>query len=221
MRLETIPCAPCNCGGVRTGPVEYLVLHYTANDGDTARGNGQYFAANRVGASAHYFVDENQVVCSVPEERVAWHCGGAGYCHPRCRNGNSIGIELCSRRAPSGAYLFLPRTLENAGALTRALMKKHHIPVQRVLRHYDVTGKCCPAPFVGDGEAAWQAFLGGLRMYQTYEDMPGWAKPTIRQLLDKGLLLGREDGALDLSGDMVRMLVILDRAGVWTKEETQ
>lgn len=220
MKVETIPCDPANYGGLRAGAVEYLVLHYTANDGDTARGNGQYFAANQVGASAHWFVDESRAVCSVPEERVAWHCGGAVYRHPRCRNGNSIGIELCSCRDGAGAYCFTPGTLENAGTLTRALMAKYHIPVQRVLRHYDVTGKCCPAPFVGRGKENWNRFLGGLRMYQTYEEVPEWAKPTVRKLLDRRILLGEGDGALELSGDMVRLLVLLDRAGVWKEETT-
>ena len=41
--------------------------------------------------------------------------------------------------------------------------------------------------------------------------LPDWARPTIQKLVDQGILLGR-DGSLDLTDDMVRILVILDRA---------
>ena len=37
---------------------KYIVIHYTANDGDTAVNNGNYFKNNAVKASAHYFVDK-------------------------------------------------------------------------------------------------------------------------------------------------------------------
>ncbi|MFR7442983.1 MAG: hypothetical protein ACLUUO_05300 [Sellimonas intestinalis] len=35
-------------------------------------------------------------------------------------------------------------------------MKQYNIPIDRVIRHYDVTGKLCPAYFVD--ETAWAAF---------------------------------------------------------------
>ena len=43
----------------RAQPIQFLVIHYTANNGDTVQNNLDYFAGNAVGASAHYFVDEN------------------------------------------------------------------------------------------------------------------------------------------------------------------
>lgn len=160
LEIETIPCREDNHGSRRTEPVSYLVVHYTAGNGDTARDNGRYFARCAVGASAHYFVDSKQVVASVAEENVAWHCGAASYRHPRCRNGNSIGVELCSVLR-DGQYAFEAETVENALALLAELMRRYEIPVERVLRHYDVTGKVCPAPFVAD-TAAWQQFLDRL-----------------------------------------------------------
>ena len=50
--------------------------------------------------------------------------------------------------------------------------------------------------------------------YNTIDNVPDWAKPTIGKLIDKGLLNGNGD-ALDLSFDMIRILVINDRAGVF------
>ena len=208
-----MPCNPANCGGKRNAAVEYLVVHYTAGHNDTAENNGAYFAREQVGASAHYFVDANTVVRSVAEDHVAWHCGGAVYRHPRCRNGNSIGIEICSRYE-NGVYSFAPAALERAQELLRQLMERYEIPLERVLRHYDVTGKLCPAPFVGAGKDAWERFKGGLTVYQKQEHVPDWAKNSVQKLVERGALTGDGEGNLNLSQDLTRTLVILDRLGV-------
>ena len=52
--------------------------------------------------------------------------------------------------------------------------------------------------------------------YNTVAECPGWAQPTIQKLVGKGYLSGDGNG-LDLSHDMVRLLVIQDRAGVFGK----
>lgn len=46
------------------------------------------------------------------------------------------------------------------------------------------------------------------------KNMPEWAKPTITKLLNKGILKGDGEG-LNLNDDMLRMLVINDRAGIY------
>ena len=48
--------------------------------------------------------------------------------------------------------------------------------------------------------------------YNTVEECPDWARETIQKLVDKKYLDGTGKG-LDLSADMVRLLVIQDRAG--------
>ena len=57
-------------------------------------------------------------------------------------------------KARLGAYdtdwYFDEQTLENAVWLIRRLMKQYNIPAENVIRHYDVSGKMCPRPFVGD-----------------------------------------------------------------------
>ena len=214
MKRLTIPCNPANCGGLRREPVEWIVVHYTAGRNDTAENNGIYFARETVGASAHWFVDEDTAVLSVPEDQVAWHCGGGN--HPHCRNGNSIGVEICTKWE-NGDYAFAPAAVEHAAALIRERMEHYHIPAERVLRHYDVTGKRCPAPFVGAGQAAWERFKGGLTMYQNLEHIPDWARPTVRKLVERQVLQGDGTG-LNLSGDLLRTLVILDRLGLLDRE---
>lgn len=142
----------------RTQPIEFLVIHYTANNGDTVQNNLDYFAGNAVGASAHYFVDENGYGQSVKDQDTAWHCGANSYRHPTCRNANSIGIELCSKKDSRGNYYFMDQTVYNAAALARQLMQTYGIDRSHVLRHYDVTGKRCPAPMV-DNPTLWENFL--------------------------------------------------------------
>ena len=91
--MKFIACNTDNYRVGRTQPVRYIVMHYTANNGDTAKNNCDYY--HRVGglqASAHYFVDEHGAMQSVHEDDTAWHCGARAYWHPECRNDNSIGI---------------------------------------------------------------------------------------------------------------------------------
>ena len=142
----------------RTSEIKYIVIHYTANNGDTAKNNIDYFANHKnLSASSHYFVDEKEVWQSVRDEDTAWHCGGNTYKHSYCRNNNSIGIELCSRKDGSGNYYFKDEVVKNAAELTKNLMSKYNISASNVIRHYDVTGKVCPAPMVND-VSLWNKF---------------------------------------------------------------
>lgn len=210
-------CNPINYGGLRAGPVKYIVIHYTAGNGDTDENNAAYFARADTGkTSAHWFVDDDSATLSVPEDRVAYHCGAAVYYHSECRNSNSIGVELCSILR-NGSYCFTDATLDNARELVRELMARYQVPIENVVRHYDVTHKICPAPFCGKGQQAWEEFKGGLIMYQKIENVPDWAKATVQKLVDRDLLLGDGSGNLNLSQDMTRILVILDRAGAFEK----
>ena len=140
--------------------IKYIVVHFTANNGDTAYGNTNYFKSYR-GASAHYFVDENSAYQSVEDKNIAWHCGAKKYKHSTCRNSNSLGVELCSRKDSKGNYYFMDKTVDNAVELIKMLMAKYNVPIANVIRHYDVTGKNCPEPFVRNIKA-WQNFKGRL-----------------------------------------------------------
>ena len=46
------------------------------------------------------------------------------------------------------------------------------------------------------------------------DNMPDWAKPTIKKLVNKGVLVG-DDNGLNLNKIMMRILVILDRIGIF------
>ena len=139
--------------------IKYIVVHYTGNNGDTALANTNYFKSYR-GASAHYFVDDTSIYQSIEDKNIAWHCGANSYKHPYCRNSNSIGVELCSYII-SGKYAFKPKTVDNAVWLVKELMERYNVPITNVIRHYDVTGKICPEPYVRDVKA-WENFKARL-----------------------------------------------------------
>lgn len=185
----------------RTQPIEYIVVHYTANSDDTAQNNLDYFARTKTGTSAHYFVDENEVCQSVQDTDVAWHCGSKNPRHPYCRNANSIGVEMCdSLNAVPEA------TRARTAAFVRELMDKYGLDSSHVLRHYDVTGKRCPAPWV-DNPAEWMEFKKMLEeedddmSYEQFEQYMNrylternakpaddWAKPHIQEAIDTGVM---------------------------------
>lgn len=184
----------------RTQPIEYIVVHYTANTGDTAQNNLDYFARTKTGTSAHYFVDENEVCQSVQDTDVAWHCGSKNPRHPYCRNANSIGVEMCN--SVGG----VPEAVrDRTAAFVRQKMKEYGIDSSHVLRHYDVTGKRCPAPWV-DNPAEWMEFKKMLEgdddmsyeQFEQYMDRylsernakpaDDWAKPYIQDAIDAGAM---------------------------------
>ena len=45
--------------------------------------------------------------------------------------------------------------------------------------------------------------------YTTIDDVPGWARSTIKEMMDAGLIAGTGGGRLDLSDDMLRLLYIM------------
>ena len=218
MKINFKQCHSGNYAAGRSGPVEYIVIHYTSNQGDTAKNNADYFAREKVGASAHYFCDESEIWQSVKDSDTAWHCGAKTYRHPECRNANSIGVEICMNDKNGKVR---QGSIDTAAELARYLMKRYGILLANVVMHNQVTGKNCPAPMVSD-PVLWDAFKKSLIKeeddevrYKYYDDMPDWAQPTVKKLVDKGYLRGEGNGVLNLSEDTLKVLVINDRAGLY------
>lgn len=157
-----------NYGGTRsTKDIDYIVLHYTGNSGDTALNNCKYFQGASRNASAHYFVDGGKYIYkSVPVSNVAWSVGGcystsgsAGNYYKKCTNANSLSVEMCN-----GTGSVPEKVQKQTVELVKFLMKKYGVPASRVIRHWDVNGKTCPAPWVGAENTGWKAFkrdIGG------------------------------------------------------------
>ena len=154
-------------GGSRSlEDIKYLVIHYTGNDGDTAKNNVDYFATgNKRYAGAHFFVDQKgNVWQSVPIDLTAWSVGddlqttahNAGSFHNKCKNSNSISIELCdcASKDPSTDMIKSVRGLVS-------YLKTKCPNIKAVIRHWDVTGKDCPHRMTGAtpaGKRRWAEF---------------------------------------------------------------
>ena len=180
----------------RTEPIKYIVIHYTAGNGDTAKNNADYYRNSVVKASAHYFVDEYDTIYQgVKDTDTAWAVGTTGaYLHPYCRNANSISIELCSRNkngsgkgASDSGWYFDEETIDNAVMLVKELMAKHSIPIENVIRHFDVTGKICPAPFAND-VSKWNDFKARL----TKVDELTTINDIVWELAHRGIISNKE-----------------------------
>ena len=156
-----------NYGSARAlNTIKYLVYHYTSNDGDSDENNGKYFHNNVVKASAHYFVDDDSVTQSVEDNYIAYSVGGKCQSahHPLykvCTNSNSISIEMCDT-TKDGTVSISDATMANAIELGKVLMQKYHIPLDRVIRHYDVNGKLCPNCNDLLNDNTWNAFKSRL-----------------------------------------------------------
>ena len=138
--------------------IEGIVIHYVGAI-STAADNAKYFAGGNRNASAHYFVDRKEVWQSVLDKDAAWHCGGGPFSQGGgsswgsiLGNTNTIGIEMCCEDI--GGYVCVPwETLVHTGKLVRGLIKRYGIDPAKVVRHYDITGKDCPAWIEINGHA--------------------------------------------------------------------
>lgn len=159
---KNYPCNINNYGNKRnTSDIKYIVIHYTGNNNDKAISNCKYFQSPNRNASAHYFVDENEIYQSVEDNIVAWSVGGNKYANCTktgggkyygiCTNKNSISIEMCNsvKTVPE-------KTKQLVKELVLLLMQKYNIPATNIIRHFDVNGKCCPASLIDDKK--WTQF---------------------------------------------------------------
>ena len=192
---------PYNHNSGTVDRIKYIVIHYVGATGG-AEANCKYYAEADRSASAHYYVDfDGSVWQSVEDKNIAWHCGAKSYVHAECRNANSIGIEMCVRNkgdqsSKSKDWYFEDATVQAAIALTKELMAKYGIDADHVIRHYDVTGKICPNPYVyNHTKHTWEDFKAVL---VTEEKKSGWI-----QVID-GWMYYNGDTGLSVRNDWVQ-----------------
>lgn len=163
---------------------QWIVIHYVGAV-SSAKANAEYFYDKDRQASAHYFVDEKEIWQIVDDSNIAWHCGANKY-YNDCRNGNSIGIEMCCKKDEDGKLYIDNQTIQNTIELVQMLMKQYGIDIEHVVRHYDVTHKVCPAPFV-ENESLWVDFKRRISMKEITD-----LKEALDYLEEKGRLTSRD-----------------------------
>ena len=165
MSIDIVKCSAfANTTGLTNRNIAYIVIHYTAGSTSrpgAAKNNAVMFADPSRGASADFIVDDSTIVQYNPDikNRYCWHCGDnknpysmGGKFYGKCTNANSIGIEICctnpnwkdTEPANTKAWSFTDSVIDKAVELTKYLMQTYNIPAERVIRHYDVSGKLCP-----------------------------------------------------------------------------
>ena len=150
--------------------VKYIAIHYTA--GSTSK-PGMALATRNVfvsrSASADFVVDDAVIVQVNPniENYYCWAVGdaknkwtGGARLNGLATNRNTVSIEMCSTLAKGTTeaqpnhegWSLTEAVREHTLRLVRYLMLMYDIPKDRVVRHYDITGKLCPGvPGWNDG----------------------------------------------------------------------
>lgn len=135
--------------------VRGVVIHWTANEGKgaNAEANRRFFEDRKLGktgyGSAHYIVDDREIVQCIPDNEMAYHVGATEYKTTRFGsypNASLLGIEMCVNADGNFKVVY-----EQTVQLAAMLIKKYGLnPDTDLVRHYDITGKNCPAFFTSD-----------------------------------------------------------------------
>ena len=155
--------------GSRKGcKIEWIVCHYPVAPGCNAWWCYNYYERTNEAKSAHYAVSTTETVSIIPCSLAAYHVATYGiqtYCG--ARNCNSIGIDLMDNKLNKKSmsvkdrdWYIDERTLDRAAWLVAYLMRQYNIDINHVVRHYDVTRKCCPRPLVGDDVNEYYGITG-------------------------------------------------------------
>lgn len=139
--------------------IKFIVIHDTANTGRgaNAENHRRYLEHAKRYGSAHYYVDECEIIQTIGDSRLAWSVGDTWARKYRTRsdvnNYNSLNLELCINS--DGNY---EKAFFNLVELTKNLMLKFGIPPDKVVRHFDASGKPCPGSMKENNWQKWKEF---------------------------------------------------------------
>jgi N-acetylmuramoyl-L-alanine amidase CwlA len=173
-----------------------VVVHWTANEAKGADAvanrnyfgrayrtvNGEHYEVAKVdgkdvpfrSASAHLNVDDTELVEVLPwkkgQAEMGYHVGAKTYIKgitdklgTTYPNNKTIGLEICVNS--DGDFT---KAYANGIKVIAMMLKEHGLGIDKLFRHYDVTGKACPGFFTDKTyatkylkttpDAAWAAF---------------------------------------------------------------
>lgn len=114
----------------------YITIHSTGNSKSTAQNERDYLTnpINTNSTGWHYVVGDNIIIEAIPPTEIGYHAGDG-------RNGpgntKSIGIEMVETGNRD-------KVIKNTIKLVKYLQDRFNITNDKVVRHYDWTGKNCP-----------------------------------------------------------------------------
>ncbi len=182
-----------------------IVLHHAAGDGSPETIHAAHLANGWAGIGYHYYVRKD---ATVHRGRPEWAAGA----HVENQNGHLLGIcfEGNFEREEMGAAQLAAGRLLLADVLTR-----YPVPVtmHKAWGNTACPGKNFPFAALTAAEGDNREEVDDMVYYHKLDDIPAWGAPTVQRLMDADALRGDEHGDLNLSNDMLRILVILDRLG--------
>ena len=214
---------PANRGGNK---IQFIVIHYLGVP--NADNPYLYSSGSTKGFGGHYNITRKGEVYKAadPRSAVVWHCGGGlqgstGHSFYKiCTNYNSIGIEcgVCYTKnvkdasGDSDQWYFTEETQESLVWLVSELMDDYGISIDHVIRHYDVTGKTCPNPYVlnkgMNGNWTWTEFKNNLAQYRKNGTITIPARQAVPYIPVQKNYLEKGDKGLDVT-EMQKMLITL------------
>ena len=172
----------------------YITVHNTYNDA-SAENEVLHMNRNNDEVSFHYAVDDKEAVQGLPLNRNAWHAGdgaqGTG-------NRKSIAVEICYSK--SGGDRF-DKAEQNAARLIAALMEHFNIPIDRVRKHQDWSGKYCPHRTL---DAGWDRYKDMIQGWVRAEGILKYASKN-GLLTDTGIMLknfNQKEKLLEIPGTL-------------------
>lgn len=140
--------------------IDYIIIHDTGNrsTGANALAHYNYFNTQYRGASADFFVDDNNIIKVIDYKNYYSWAVGDGHGAYGITNANSVSIEICINA--DGDY---NKALANALDLALYLMKELGLGLDKVCRHFDASRKNCPQTMNVNGDwIAWTSFKNKL-----------------------------------------------------------
>lgn len=121
-----------------------IVIHYSGGACVSAETLARCLVNNNANnVSANYCVDEKDIICTIPPGYMSYGVTG--------HNNHIINIEVCYTD-PAGRFEL--NTIANIRRIVKKCMRDFNIPADKVVRHYDLTGKKCPWYYV-DNPSEW------------------------------------------------------------------
>lgn len=121
-----------------------IVIHYSGDSGVSAdRLALCLYNNNANNVSANYCVDDKDIICTIQPGFMSYGVTG--------HNSHIINIEVCYDD-PAGRFEL--DTIANLRRIVKYLMREFRIPAEKVVRHFDLTGKKCPWYYV-DNPREW------------------------------------------------------------------
>jgi len=206
----------------RALPCAGVIIHHTA--GGSLSGAISTLRNNNL--SYHYLIEPNGQISQFTNNNIRGHHAG-GQNRPTLNtwgsdpNSATIGIAFVGNFTSSTPTI---QALNSCANLIRSLVNNNVIVGSTinnitncvVAGHFCNQATACPANVEFGRFRQFSIIVQNLEeeneiIYNKIEEVPKWARPTIENYIEMGLIKGDENGELKLTYDMIRIITIIER----------